>query len=407
MCIFLSILRVFACAFLFHLCPQYHTIKPCQHYFAKKNYFFYCARRHIFRHPRHNTLARLASCAIILWIMANKARRGKIKPWGEGIIYPGPNYLPSEPLPDERLEQFAILMARNASRRRAVLTAFPNACTTATAYRAVSLLAKPGIKERVAWLRRRAVDVTAGRASVLVDDPGQRARKPDADDEDLAVDGVSTDRYMEGEGVSTGRNKRRSNQPADLTPAELRLIISEGARAGNSAAINAAIKMLDASLSAPPALVDPAAVCAVLFNGGGGGETLHRIILRLFDVFGAQAVMGEVRGAVSHNKSYVSLNQSQNQSQSVAPQRDTRCDNMSHNGADSADGAGQAGSAAESVEGHKPGHKPTGGTGEGGESGRPSTYRIYSENFEHENATKLRGKVPVIPKSDEEAPSEA
>jgi hypothetical protein len=47
------------------------------------------------------------------------------------------------------------------------------------------------------------------------------------------------------------------------------------------------------------------------------------------------------------------------------------------------------------------------GTGEGGESDRPSTYRIYSENFEHENATKLRGKVPVIPKSDEEAPSEA
>jgi len=328
--------------------------------------------------------------------MANVAKRGKLKPWGEGIIYPGPNYLPSEPLPDERLEQFAILIARNASRRRAVLTAFPNACTTATAYRAVSLLAKPGIKERVAWLRRRAVDVTAGRASVLVDDPGQRARKSDADDEDLAV-----------EGVSTGRNKRLSNQPADLTPAELRLIISEGARAGNSAAINAAIKMLDASLSAPPALVDPAAVCAVLFNGGGGGEALHRIILRLFDVFGAQAVMDEVRGAVSHNRDYVALNQSQ----VVAAQRDMKCDNMSHNGADGAQGAGQAGSAVESVEESTEesveGHKPTGETGEGGESDRPSTYTICSENFEHENATKLRGKVPVIPKSDEEAPSEA
>ena len=338
--------------------------------------------------------------------MANKARRGKIKPWGEGIIYPGPDYLPSEPLPDERLEQFAILMARNASRRRAVLTAFPNASTSATAYRAVSLLAKPGIKERIAWLRRRVADVTAGRASVLVDDPGARARKPDADDEDLAV-GVSTDRNMEGEGVSTNRNKRRSNQPADLTPAELRLIISEGARAGNAAAINAAIKMLDASLSAPPALVDPAAVCAVLFNGGGGGETLHRIILRLFDVFGAQAVMDAVMGAVSHNRAYVALKQSQ----VVVPQRDTRCDNLSHDGADGAQGAGQAGSAAESVEEiageSTEGHKPTGGQGEGGESGRPSTYRIYSENFEHENATKLRGKVPVIPKSDEEAPSEA
>ena len=339
--------------------------------------------------------------------MANKARRGKIKPWGEGIIYPGPDYLPSQPLPDERLEQFAILMARNASRRRAVLTAFPNASTSATAYRAVSLLAKPGIKERIAWLRRRVADITAGRASVLVDDPGQRARKPDADDEDLAIDCVSTGRNMESESVSTNRNKRRNPQPADLTPAELRLIISEGARAGNAAAINAAIKMLDASLSAPPALVDPAAVCAVLFNGGGGGETLHRIILRLFDVFGAQAVMDEVRGAVSHNLDYVALKQSQ----VVVPQRDTRCDNLSHDGADGAQGAGQAGSAVESVEESTEesveGHKPTGGTGEGGESGRPSTYRICSENFEHENATKLRGKVPVIPKSDEEAPSEA
>ena len=335
--------------------------------------------------------------------MANKARRGKIKPWGEGIIYPGPNYLPSEPLPDERLEQFAILMARNASRRRAVLTAFPNASTTATAYRAVSLLAKPGIKERIAWLRRRAVDVTAGRAHVLVDDPGPRARKPDADDEDLAIDCVSTGRNMESVSVSTNRNKRLSNQPADLTPAELRLIISEGARAGNAAAINAAIKMLDASLSAPPALVDPAAVCAVLFNGGGGGETLHHIILRLFDVFGAQAVMD----CVSHNLGYVALKQSQ----VVAPQRDTRCDNMSHNGADGADGGSGGGDgghgANQEYEDNICAAQGGGGTGEGGESGRPSTYTICSENFEHENDTKLRGKVPVIPKSDEEAPSEA
>ena len=370
--------------------------------FRKKNNLFYCAPLHIFRHPPHNSLAHLAHHAILIY-MANKARRGKIKPWGEGIIYPGPDYLPSEPLPDERLEQFAILMARNASRRRAVLTAFPNASTSATAYRAVSLLAKPGIKERIAWLRRRVADITAGRASVLVDDPGQRARKPDADDEDLAIDCVSTGRNMESESVSTNRNKRRTPQPADLTPAELRLIISEGARAGNAAAINAAIKMLDASLSAPPALVDPAAVCAVLFNGGGGGETLHRIILRLFDVFGAQAVMD----CVSDNKTYVALNQSQ----VVAAQRDTRCDNMSHNGADGADGGSGGGDggpgADQKHEDNICAAQGSGGTGEGGESGRPSTYRIYSENFEHENATKLRGKVPVIPKSDEEAPSEA
>jgi len=329
--------------------------------------------------------------------MANKARRGKTKPWGDNITYPKDDYIPSQPLPDLRLEQFAILIARNASKRRAVLTAFPNASATATAYRAANLLNHAGIRDRIAYLRRQVETSTPcpGLGEIVT-----TTRTPTAMTED-----VSTNRN--GEGVSTNRNKRRDPQPADLTPAELRRIISEGARAGNSAAINAAIKMLDASLSAPPAQVDPAAVCAVLFNGGGGGETLHRIILRLFDVFGAQAVMDEVRGAVSHNLDYVALNQSQ----VVAAQRDTRCDNMSHNGADGAQGAGQAGSAVESVEESTEesveGHKPTGGTGEGGESGRPSTYRICSENFEHENATKLRGKVPVIPKSDEEAPSEA
>ena len=326
---------------------------------------------------------------MLLYIMANKARRGKTKPWGDNIKYPGPDYLPSEPLPDERLEQFAILMARNASRRRAVLTAFPNACTTATAYRAVSLLAKPGIKERVAWLRRRAVDVTAGRASVLVDDPGARARKPDADDEDLAD--------MESESVSTNGNKRRTSQPADLTPAELRLIISEGARAGNAAAINAAIKMLDASLSAPPALVDPAAVCAVLFNGGGGGETLHRIILRLFDVFGAQAVMD----CVSHNISYVSLNQSQG----VATQRDTKRDNVAQCCADSVQGGGVGGDAGRGADQEHGDNtraaQATGGRGGGGEVGGGWRIGICAENFTTKNATKPTNTPLAPPAADE------
>ena len=329
--------------------------------------------------------------------MANKARRGKTKPWGDNITYPKDDYIPSQPLPDLRLEQFAILIARNASKRRAVLTAFPNASATATAYRAANLLNHAGIRDRIAYLRRQVETSTPcpGLGEIVT-----TTRTPTAMTED-----VSTNRN--GEGVSTNRNKRRDPQPADLTPAELRRIISEGARAGNSAAINAAIKMLDASLSAPPAQVDPAAVCAVLFNGGGGGETLHRIILRLFDVFGAQAVMDEVRGVMSDNKAYVALDQSQ----VVVPQRDTRCDNMSHNGADSADGGSGGGDGADQeYEDNKDNicaAQSSGGTGEGGESGRPSTYRICSENFEHENATKLRGKVPVIPKSDEEAPSEA
>lgn len=323
--------------------------------------------------------------------MARSFTRGKTKPWGDNIRYPAHDHDPAVPLEDVRLEQFALLMARNAPMRRAVLTAFPNASAKATNYRAHKLMACKGVRERVEYLQAR-IGLPVGQAgnSAVGDVPPVRVGE--------VKQCLSDKTFLEES------KKRRDPQSSDLTPSELRRIISEGARAGNAAAINAAIKMLDASLSAPPALVDPAAVCAVLFNGGGGGEALHRIILRLFDVFGAQAVMDEVRGAMSHNISYVSLSQSQG----VAPQRDTRRDNMSHNGADGAQGAGQAGSAVESVEESMEesveGHKPTGGRGEGGEVGGGWRIGICSENFEHENATKLRGKVPVIPKSDEEAP---
>ncbi len=324
--------------------------------------------------------------------MARSFTRGKTKPWGDNIRYPAHDHDPAVPLEDVRLEQFALLMARNAPMRRAVLTAFPNASAKATNYRAHKLMACKGVRERVEHLQARiGLPVGQSSNSAVGDVPpvASTIRPP----KECLIDQTFLDEPK----------KRRDPQSSDLTPAELRQIISEGARAGNSAAINAAIKMLDASLSAPPTLVDPAAVCAVLFNGGGGGETLHRIILRLFDVFGAQAVMD----CVSHNKSYVSLNQSQ----SVAPQRDTRCDNMSHNGADGADGGsggGDGGHGADQEHGDNTrAAQAGGGDGEGGEPDRPSTYTICSENFEHENATKLRGKVPVIPKSDEEAPSEA
>ena len=270
--------------------------------------------------------------------MANKARRGGTKPWGDNIKYPGPDYLPSEQLPDLRLEQFAILIARNASRRRAVLTAFPNAAATATAYRAANLLGHPGILARVQWLRRQTADYLAGKVSgLIVDVPrdGTATKQDQEQERDARI--REAKQCLSDQTFLEESKKSRDPKPADLTPAELRLIISEGARAGNSAAINAAIKMLDASLSAPPALVDPAAVCAVLFNGGGGGEALHRIILRLFDVFGAQAVMD----CVSHNKSYVSLNQSQG----VATQRDTERANVAQCGADSVQGGGVGGDA--------------------------------------------------------------
>jgi len=231
--------------------------------------------------------------------MANKARRGKVKPWGDNITYPKDDYIPSQPLPDLRLEQFAILIARNASKRRAVLTAFPQASSTATAYRAANLLNHAGIRDRVAYLRRQVETSTPcpGLGEIVTTTRTPTAMQ--AEDAEAVKQCLSDQTYLDGQ------KKGFQPEASDLTPAELRRIISEGARAGNSAAINAAIKMLDASLSAPPALVDPAAVCAVLFNGGGGGETLNRIILRLFDVFGAQAVMDCVSHITSHNKSYV------------------------------------------------------------------------------------------------------
>ena len=258
--------------------------------------------------------------------MARPFTRGKTKPWGDNIRYPAHDHDPAVPLEDVRLEQFALLMARNAPMRRAVLTAFPNASASATNYRAHKLMSCRGVRERVEYLQAR-IGLPVGQAanSSVGDVP------PVASNVSLPKESLIDQTLLE-------EAKNRCNtQSADLTPAELRRIISEGARAGNSAAINAAIKMLDASLSAPPALVDPAAVCAVLFNGGGGGETLHRIILRLFDVFGAQAVID----CVSHNKSYVALNQSQG----VATQLDTKRDNVAQCGADSVQGGGVGGDA--------------------------------------------------------------
>ena len=318
--------------------------------------------------------------------MTKPFTRGKTKPWGDNIRYPAHDHDPSVPLEDVRLEQFALLMARNAPMRRAVLTAFPNASTTATNYRAHRLMACKGVRERVEYLQAQ------------IGLPVGQARNSAVGDVPPVASNILPPKESLINQTSLGEPKKRCDaQSSDLTPAELRQIISEGARAGNSAAINAAIKMLDASLSAPPTLVDPAAVCAVLFNGGGGGETLHRIILRLFDVFGAQAVMD----CVSHNISYVSLNQSQ----SVAAQRDTRRDNMSHNGVDGADGAGQAGSAVESVEESMEesveGHKPTGGRGEGGEVGGGWRIGICSENFTTKNATKPTNTPLAPPAADE------
>jgi len=322
--------------------------------------------------------------------MAKPFTRGKTKPWGDNIRYPAHDHDPAVPLEDVRLEQFALLMARNAPMRRAVLTAFPNASAKATNYRAHKLMACKGVRERVEHLQARiGLPVGQSSNSAVGDVPpvASTIRPP----KESLIDQTL---------LEEAKN-RCNTQSADLTPAELRRIISEGARAGNSAAINAAIKMLDASLSAPPALVDPAAVCAVLFNGGGGGEALHRIILRLFDVFGAQAVMDEVRGAMSHNISYVALNQSQG----VAPQLDMKRDNMSHNGADGADGGsggGDVGHGADQEHGDNTrAAQVSGGMGEGGEVGGGWRIGICSENFTTKNATKPTNTPLAPPAADE------
>jgi len=320
--------------------------------------------------------------------MARSFTRGKTKPWGDNIRYPAHDHDPAVPLEDVRLEQFALLMARNAPMRRAVLTAFPNASTTATNYRAHKLMSCKGVRERVEHLQAR-IGLPVGQAgnSAVGDVPPVRVGE--------VKQCLSDQTFLEES------KKRRDPQSSDLTPSELRRIISEGARAGNSAAINAAIKMLDASLSAPPALVDPAAVCAVLFNGGGGGETLHRIILRLFDVFGAQAVMDEVRGAMSDNISYVSLNQSQG----VATQRDTKRDNVAQCCADSVQGGGVGGDAGRGADQEHGDNtraaQGDGGRGEGGEVGGGWRIGICSENFTTKNATKPTNTPLAPPAADE------
>lgn len=323
--------------------------------------------------------------------MAKPFTRGKTKPWGDNIRYPAHDHDPAVPLEDVRLEQFALLMARNAPMRRAVLTAFPNASAKATSYRAHRLMACKGIRERVEYLQARVGLPVVGQAS----------NSAVGDVPSVASTILPPKECLSNQTLLGEPKNGFDPQSSDLTPSELRRIISEGARAGNSAAINAAIKMLDASLSAPPALVDPAAVCAVLFNGGGGGETLNRIILRLFDVFGAQAVTE----CVSDNVDYVALNQSINQSQSVAPQQDMKRDNVAQCAPDDVQGAGVVGGVAHSVEraaqDDTAQRKATGGRGEGGELSQPITYTICSENFTPKNATKPTNTPLAPPAADE------
>ena len=205
----------------------------------------------------------------------------RVKPHEQRINFPGEDYTPDLPLPDIRLEHFAVLISRNVSKRGAVIQSFPLASPSSAAFRASRILQDDKVRDRIAYLRRRICAATASET------PAEIAR--------AALAGEAAETAPDCPSDNLGHSeKRRLPSSGDLTPAELRRIISDGARSGNSAAINAALKLLDASMSSPPQVADPAGLCAILFNGGGGGETLPHIANRLVSIFGLSEIRAEI-----------------------------------------------------------------------------------------------------------------
>ena len=216
-----------------------------------------------------------------------------VKPHSLEIRFAGEDYTPDQPQPDIRVENFCALLAHGKSKRAAVILSFPNASKDSASFRASRILSDDRVRDRIAYLRAKIAQATATVSPALsqsVRDSMETAGESDA--ANAALDSTSGEPKMfDDSNIVKPVSKRRSVPPPDLTPAELRRIIAEGARNGNSAAINAAIKLLDAQLSAPPQVADPAGLCAILFNGGGGGETLQHIAARLFDIFGKQETL--------------------------------------------------------------------------------------------------------------------
>jgi hypothetical protein len=137
-------------------------------------------------------------------------------------------------------------------------------------------------------LRRRICAATASET------PQEIARAAfSGEAEETILDGQS-DNLGHSPDKSGHSEKRRLAYSGDLTPAELRRIIADHARAGNASALSAAIKILDAQMSAPPQVANPAGLCAILFNGGGGGETLPHIVNRLISIFGLAEIRAEI-----------------------------------------------------------------------------------------------------------------
>ena len=211
------------------------------------------------------------------------------KPHALEIRFAGEDYTPDQPQPDIRVENFCALIAHGKSKRAAVILSFPNASKDSASFRASRVLSDDRVRDRIAYLRAKIAQATAS-VSPALSASARAALEEDggrSDNLGQSVDNSGQEKLDDSNIVGEVK-KRRLAPPADLTPAELRRIIAEGARNGNSSAINAAIKLLDAQLSAPPQVSDPAGLCAILFNGGGGGETLPYIASRLFDIFGKQ-----------------------------------------------------------------------------------------------------------------------
>ena len=225
----------------------------------------------------------------------------RVKPHEQRINFPGEDYTPDLPLPDIRLEHFAVLISRNVSKRGAVIQSFPLASPSSASFRASRILQDDKVRDRIAFLRRRICAATASET------PQEIARAAFAGESvEPVLDGSNNDpKMLEQSNIVGAVEKRRLPPPSDLTPAELRRIIADHARAGNASALNAAIKLLDAQLSAPPQVADPAGLCAILFNGGGGGETLQHIVSRIVSVFGSSEIRAELDKIDAQNKEQI------------------------------------------------------------------------------------------------------
>ena len=291
------------------------------------------------------------------------------KPHSLEIRFAGEDYTPDQPQPDIRVENFCALLAHGKSKRAAVILSFPNASKDSASFRASRILSDDRVRDRLAYLRAKIAQATATVSPALsqsVRDSLEDSGGSDAANASLEGpsdnSGHALDNLGHGSDNLGHSQKRRSLPPPDLTPAELRRIIAEGARNGNSSAINAAIKILDTQMQSPPQVADPAGLCSILFNGGGGGETLPCIVSRLVSIFGLSEIRAEIDRITAQA-------QAQEHDTQIKPNEteSTLCD-------DGHDAQGVVASAqapcAGSTEADRQGEGGALGAGEGGEDGR-------------------------------------